>query len=94
MSIFGNKDNKEEKQLEKLRAKLQKHGLENIDSQYMEDCASIYRSLAGVGLMEFGSFISGMKNEEKIKVSYLHAIMNQNWIIIKQLDRITKALEK
>lgn len=94
MGLFASKEEKQEKQNDKLRAKLQKHGLDGIDAEYLQDCIDIYNGLSGIGMMEFGSTISGMKSEEKIKTAYLHAIMDQNWIMIKQLDKISKLLDK
>lgn len=94
MGLFASKGEKQEKQNDKLRAKLQKHGLENIDAEYLQDCVDIYTNLMGVGMIEFGSTLSGMKSEEKVKTAYLHAIMDQNWIMIKQLDKISKLLDK
>lgn len=105
MGLFTSKEQKEQKELQKqqelaaqqeqkLRAKLAEHHLEGIDAEYARDCAEILTSLKGTGLMEFGNLLSGMKSEDTLKVTYLHALMDQNWIIIRQLDRIAKALEK
>ena len=98
MALFGGKEAKEQAKAEaaaaKVRAKLAQYHLEDVDGQYVEACADIIGNLAGSGMMELGSVISGMKTEEELKVTYLHAIMDQNWIIIRQLDRIAKALER
>lgn len=47
-----------------------------------------------------GLFASKEEKQEKqndklrAKTAYLHAIMDQNWIMIKQLDKISKLLDK
>ena len=45
-------------------------------------------------MIEFGSQLSGMKSEDTLKVSYLRAIVEQNFIIIRELDEISKKLDK
>ena len=48
--------------------------------------------MAGNSLIEFGTALSG-KAEDVAKMSYLRAILEQNWIIIRQLDRLNRNLE-
>lgn len=104
MGLFTSKEEKEQKQqqkdrekaeadLMKARAKLSKHHLEDIDDEYVESCLDILGNLRGSGMMELGKTLSGMKTEEELKITYLHAIMDQNWIIIRQLDKIAKLLQ-
>lgn len=105
MGLFTGKEEKELKQQQKeqakaeaerakIRAKLATLHLEDIDSRYEQSCLEIMQSLMGTGMMEFGSMLTGMKTEDRLNVAYLHAIMDQNWIIIRQLDRIAKLLDK
>lgn len=104
MGLFTSKEQKEQQQRQKemekqaqkdakITAKLAERNLDGIDDEYRDACAGIIDSLMGTGMIELGSLLTGMKSEDTLKVSYLHAIMDQNWIMIRQLDRITKALE-
>ena len=47
----------------------------------------------GNKLIELGAVFQG-NGADAAKMSYLNAIMEQNFIMIRQLDRIAKALEK
>lgn len=83
------------KQAEKDQAALRKFGLESLENP--EDIVSvknIVTELAGTGLMELGITL-GAGNDRDIQKNmmyYQRAIVEQNFIIIRQLDRITKLL--
>lgn len=94
MALFGSKETKEEKQQRKAAALMAKYGLQNLSSEYQDAVKDISTELAGTGLIEFGATLSGMKSEEQLKVSYLNALIQQNWIIMRQLDEISKLLQK
>ena len=85
MALFGN-GNSEDK-TEKIMAK---YGLENVSSKYTDKVKDIASELAGMGMLETGMKLSFAKSEEQLKVSYLHAIFEQNWLIIRLLDDIAK----
>lgn len=89
MGLFGGNDKLSKKQ-ENL---LEKYGLENVSKKDAESIQKILSDLAGNGLMKAGMALSFSKAEEQAKVSYLSALVEQNWIIIRQLDRINKLLE-
>lgn len=90
MGIFGNSESKEDKKAMKENELLARFGLHNItDPKDKESCRKIVSTLVGTGAMETGMKLSMAKAEEQLKVSYLHAIMEQNWIIIRQLDKLT-----
>lgn len=98
MGIFGdkNKETKEEKAEKQLRQLLSKYGLEDmqtIDQKDRESVQKIILDLAGTGLMRAGMAMSFGKAEEQVKVQSLTALIEQNWIIIRQLDRITQRLD-
>ena len=83
------------KQAEKDQAALRKFGLENLENP--EDIVSvktIVGELAGTGLMELGiAFGAGNDRDiQKNMMYYQRAIVEQNFIIIRQLDRIAKLL--
>lgn len=82
--MFGNK---EEKQNEKLQKMLKKYNIENVSSDISEDVQAIANDLAGNKMIELGTLLQG-NGADAVKMSYLSAIMRQNWIIIKLLDEI------
>lgn len=97
MALFGGqKESKEEKRERKTAELLHKNGLDTLNNP--EDVASVRRiaqELMGTGLQETGMALSmNAKPHEALPVYYLRAIMEQNWIIIRQLDRLNKNLEK
>lgn len=96
MALFGkSSDDKADKQLAKEQALLDKYGIGNLSDP--EDRASVRKiaqELLGSGAMEAGMKISLAKPAEQLPISYQRAIMEQNFIMIRQLDRITKLLEK
>lgn len=88
MALFDGKS-KEEKQAEKVEKLMAKYGLQNISREYADAVKDISQELAGTGMMETGLKLSlAGKPEDQLKISYLNAIMQQNWIIIRLLDQI------
>ena len=93
MALFGGKDTKEDKAARKTQAMLEKYGLEYLDSKDVESVRNIGNALMGNGMIEFGTILSG-GGVDVAKMSYLRALVEQNWIIIRQLDRLNKKLEQ
>lgn len=93
MGLFVEKETKEEKQKRKENELLDKYGLTNVDSRDIQSIKNVINDLAGNGLIKTGMALSFSKAEEQAKVSYLSALVEQNWIIIRQLDRISKQLD-
>lgn len=94
MALFnkGN-DNKADKELEMLA----KYGLDQLnDPADIQSVKKIVSELAGTGMMEAGMKLGGIgsKAEDLLPVYYQRALLEQNWIIIRQLDRLNKAMEK
>lgn len=84
------KEKAKEKQKEKAKKFLEKYGLDDVrdDKDYETICRMAY-DLMGSGLMEAGMKLSlNSKTEDLLTITYLKALMEQNWIIIKQLDRL------
>ena len=93
MSLFGNGESKEEKKERKAQEMLSKYGLDCLsDPKDLEAVKNIQYSLMGNKMIELGAALQG-NGADAAKMSYLNAIMQQNYIIIRQLDRIAKALE-
>ena len=91
MGLFGNGDDKKE---QKVQALMQRYGLEGLsDPRDRQAVQNIATNLAGNKLIEVGALLQG-NSADSAKMSYLNAIMEQNFIMIRQLDRIAKALEK
>lgn len=85
MGLFGNND---EKKAEKAQALLQKYGLDNLsDPRDIQAVQNIANDLMGNKLIEVGTLFQG-NGVDAAKMSYLNAIMQQNFIIIRLLDKI------
>jgi hypothetical protein len=82
--MFGNS---EEKRNEKVQKLLKKYNIENVSSDISEDVLAIATDLTGNKAIEVGAMLQG-SGADAVKMSYLSAIMRQNWIIIKLLDEI------
>lgn len=93
MALFGNGESKDEKKERKAQEMLSKCGLDCLsDPKDIEAVKNIQYSLMGNKMIELGAALQG-NGTDAAKMSYLNAIMQQNYIIIRQLDRIAKALE-
>lgn len=91
MALFGNNTDKQEQKAQTL---LQRYGMEELsDPRDLQAVRNIAANLAGNKLIEVGALLQG-NGADSAKMSYLNAIMEQNFIMIRQLDRIAKALEK
>lgn len=93
MALFGG-ESKEEKKARKAEALLEKYGLQELsDPRDLESVRNISMNLMGNSLIEIGTAMQG-NGADAAKMTYLHALTEQNWIIIRQLDRLNKNLEK
>ena len=94
MALFNKGgDNRADKEQEMLA----KYGLDSLnDPADIDSVKKIVSELLGTGMMETGMKIGslGSKAEDILPVYYQRAILEQNWIIIRQLDRLNKAIEK
>ena len=91
MGLFDSKEEKESKKEKKLQDAMAKYELEELDKKYANAVKDIQSELLGTGMMEFGTLLSG-KAEDNVKIAYLNTLIKQNWIIIRQLDEISKSL--
>lgn len=87
MALFGNQEDKDQKQEEKMRKLLKKYRLESVSADISDDVQAIAYELMGNKAIEVGTLFQG-NGIDATKMSYLSAIMKQNWIIIKLLDEI------
>lgn len=93
MALFGEKISKEEKQAREIEKFVNKYHLDDLAPEDLDTVRQIAGDLAGNGLISFGVNLSG-KAEDVAKLTYLSALVRQNWLIINQLSRISKQLEK
>jgi hypothetical protein len=84
MGLLGNN---EEKQQEKVQKLLHKYHVDNVSSDISEDIKEIASDLAGNKMIELGTLLQG-NGADSAKMSYMSAIMKQNFIIIRLLDEI------
>jgi hypothetical protein len=84
MGMFGNSEEKQQEKVDKL---LHKYRVTNVSADIKEDVNAIALDLAGNKAIELGAILQG-NGVDAVKMSYLSAIMKQNWIIIKLLDEI------
>lgn len=93
MGLFGEKKTKEEKQREKLQSFMERYQLEDLDEKDLIVLERIANDLVGNNLFKAGMALSFTKAEEQAKVTYLSALVEQNWMIIRQLSRLNKNIE-
>lgn len=86
MALFG--ESKEEKKATKAAEIMAKYGLQELsDPRDVKAVENIAYKLAGSNLIGVGTALSGMP-QDVAKLSLLQAIVEQNWIIIRQLDKL------
>lgn len=90
MGLFGSKESKEAAQEKKAQDLLNKYGLTTVSTEYAPMVKQVSYDLAGTAAMQFGGSLSGMKDGDVLNAALLNALIDQNWIIIKQLDDLNK----
>lgn len=91
MALFGNTEDKQQKELEKF---MDKYQLEDLDEKDLVVLRKIASDLAGNNFFKAGLALSFAKAEEQAKLTYLSTLVEQNWMIIRQLSRLNKKLEE
>lgn len=94
MALFGEKKSKEEKQQEQLQKFMNRYQLEDLDEKDLIVLQRIAQDLVGNSWFKAGMALSFAKVEDQATVTYLSALVEQNWMIIRQLSRLNKNLEK
>lgn len=92
MALFNNvsKEEKEEKEIQDL---MNRFGLDRLSPNDYKSCKKIISDLAGLGFAKAAMLLSFGKNEDRCKVGYLSAMVEQNWIVIRQLDELNQRLD-
>lgn len=94
MGLFGSNDVQKDVEAHKAQALLQRYGLENLsDPRDKQAVQNIAQALSTNKYVEMGTMLQ-LNGIDAGKLSYLRAIVEQNFIMIRQLDRITQRLEK
>ena len=95
MGLFKSAEDKAAERAAKEQALLDKYGLGTLsDPEDLKSVKKIAQELIGTGLQEAGLTLQMSKSEVMLPIYYQRAIMEQNFIIIRQLDRIAKLLDK
>ncbi len=95
MGLFKSPEEKQQILEEKTRKVLEKYELTNLSTEYTNAIKNINSELAGSGLSELGNLLAPDTNTSlRVQTQFLNAIVQQNWIIIRQLDDISKKLNK
>ena len=100
MKFFRSKGQKQADREDKLNAPLEKRGLKiagysaaDIANKNTEDIARILSSLINGGVVDAHMALTLAKPAERAKISYLNALVEQNWIIIRQNEAILRRLD-
>lgn len=93
MGMFKNKEDKEDKKLKEQQEFLEKYGLQDISEEDLKILKRITQDLTGNKFFKAGMALSFAKAEEQAMVTYLSALVEQNWLIIRKLDEISKKLK-
>ncbi len=95
MALFKSAEEKQAEQEKKEQKLLKQYGVAGLsDPEDLASVKKIAQELVGSGMMEAGLKLSMAKAEIQLPISYQRAIMEQNFIIIRQLDKIARLLEK
>lgn len=84
--MFGSK---EEKKLRKEQELLQRYDLGDLSPEYVDAVKKTISGLAGTSLIETGTALSGSP-QDVAKLTLLRTIVEQNYIIIRELDKLSK----
>ncbi len=95
MGLFKTAEEKQQEAIAKLNQMLAKYELNDLDPKYINAVVGINSELSGTGFMEVGNMLSfDEKTAARLNTYYTNALIKQNWIIIRQLDEISKKLNK
>lgn len=95
MGMLGNRlEKKEAKKEAKLQKFMERYQLNDISPEDYTVIERVANDLVANNLFKAGMALSFAKAEEQAKVGYLSALVEQNWILIRKLDEMSKRLEK
>lgn len=96
MGLLNNLEKKaQEKEDAKTQELIEKYQLNGIGEEYKKAIYEVNKTIAGTKLIQAGSLLSrDPLGYAEAQSSFQYAIIQQNWIIIKQLNEISKKLDK
>lgn len=101
MGLFKSPEEKLASQKQKVIDTLEKFGLNiedysdsEIRTKNSQNIRRVTSDLVGNGMIKASMAFSFAKAEEQAKVSYLSALVEQNWILIRQNEAIIRKLDK
>lgn len=96
MALFKSAEEKEALAKQKEYEMMQQYGLQSLtDPDDITSVRKIIQELSGTGMMELGVLLgANEKYALKAQMLYQRALIEQNFIIIRQLDRIASKLKK
>lgn len=97
MAFFKSAEDKAEVAAKKQEKLLKKYGVSTLsDPDDMKSVQKIAEELVGTGMIEFGAALGGASEKDisRVQMYYQRAILEQNFIMIRQLDRISNLLRR
>lgn len=99
MALFKSKDGKEQAKQQqnedRIKLFLSYYNLDNIDDRDKSNILDMANQDVALKFMDVGTFLSGNEKDFLQQIAYQQQLMrDQNFLIIKQLDRLNKNLEK
>ncbi|EGS30352.1 hypothetical protein HMPREF9130_1208 [Peptoniphilus sp. oral taxon 375 str. F0436] len=99
MALFKSKEEKDlekqAKEKEKIDKFLSYYNLDDIDERDRANILDMARQDSALSLLDTGTFLSGDEKDFLQQIAYQQQLIrDQNFLMIKQLDRLNKNLEK
>lgn len=92
-SLQKQKEKDMEKEKEKLIKLIQKYNLEDLTEKDLRNLKSIAETMASNNLFKTGLALSFGNAAEQAKIGYLDVLVQQNFMIIRQLSELNKKLK-
>lgn len=93
-AIGSKKENEEVKQAKEMQEFMERYHFEDLDDMDMGVLRKIAGELLQKDIFDGSMALARGRSEELAKVSLMNAQIEQNWIIIRQLSRLNKNIEK
>lgn len=99
MALFKSKEEKDLEKQAKEKEKIDKfshyYNLDDIDERDRANILDMAGYDKALGLMDFGNFLAADEKDLLQQITYQQQLIrDQNFLMIKQLDRLNKNLEK
>lgn len=99
MALFKSKEEKDlekqAKEQEKIEKFLNHYNLDDIDERDQANILDLAGQDRALSFLDAGTFLSGDEKDFLQQIAYQQQLIrDQNFLMIKQLDRLNKSLEK